>query len=158
VNPQDPLSALQPLRDPAAIGWWPPAPGWWLLALLTLLLASAIGWALYRRRRRRAYRRRAMRQLDALRARHSGNNDAVAFATELNALLKRVALDAYAREDLAAAAGEDWETFLNESAPDGPRFAAGFTRAIYRNDGASLHMDSLYAAARHWLQNHRVPA
>tara|TARA_R110000823_G_scaffold132777_7_gene261286 strand:- start:17018 stop:17494 length:477 start_codon:yes stop_codon:yes gene_type:complete len=158
MNPQDALSALQPLREPANIGWWPPAPGWWMLALLILLLVTAAAWILYRHWRRRAYRRRALHQLRELRANHARHADVIRYTTELNALLKRVALDAYARDDLAAASGEAWETFLNESAPDGPRFDAGFTQAVYRNDSTSLCADSLHAAARHWLRYHRVPA
>ncbi|NQY04093.1 MAG: DUF4381 family protein [Halieaceae bacterium] len=50
MNPQsDPLAALHPLREPAAIALWPPAPGWWLLALLLMVLLIAA--ALWLRRR-----------------------------------------------------------------------------------------------------------
>ncbi|MEZ5569244.1 MAG: DUF4381 domain-containing protein [Halioglobus sp.] len=155
MNAPDPLAALQPLREPDAIGWWPPAPGWWLLALLGALLLGALCALLLRRRRAGAYRRRALARLDAIRSRSAEHGDAVVFATEINALLKRIAIDAYG-DQVAATSGETWEAFLHDSAPEGPRFTAGFTQAIYRNDAQALEEAPLYRAARHWLARHRV--
>ena len=60
MNPQDPLAALHPLREPVAIGWWPPAPGWWLLAGLVLAALLALAWYALRRYRANAYRRQAL--------------------------------------------------------------------------------------------------
>ena len=42
MNPEMMLSQLAPLREPAAIGWWPLAPGWWILLVTTLLALTAM--------------------------------------------------------------------------------------------------------------------
>lgn len=157
MNAPDPLAALHPLREPAAIGWWPPAPGWWLLALLAAMLLGVVCALLLRRRRAGVYRRRALAQLDAIHSRYAAHGDAILFATEVNALLKRVAIDAYG-DQVAAVSGETWEAFLRDSAPDGPRFTAGFTQAIYSNSAQAPAAGALHHAARHWLRRHRVSA
>lgn len=157
MNAPDPLAALQPLREPEAIGWWPPAPGWWLLALVAALVLGALCALLLRRRRAGAYRRRALARLDAIRVRCAGHGDSTVFATEVNALLKRIAIDAYG-DHVAATSGETWEQFLRDSVAEGPRFSAGFTQAIYRDMAGALEEDALYRAARHWLARHRVGA
>ena len=66
MNPQDPLAALHPLREPLPIGWWPPAPGWWLLAGLALAALLLLAWHALRRYRANAYRRQALFRLTEL--------------------------------------------------------------------------------------------
>ena len=66
MNPQDPLAALHPLREPLPVGWWPPAPGWWLLAALVLVALLALAWFALRRYRANAYRRQALARLREL--------------------------------------------------------------------------------------------
>jgi len=156
VNPQDPLAALHPLREPAAIGWWPPAPGWWLLALLCAGALLALAVFLLRRHRRNAYRRRALAQLQALQARFARDGDGARYARETNALLKSVALRAYPRREVAAIHGERWTDFLNRHCSPGLRFEADFTQAVYRGECAHLDATQLHRAARHWIQHHRV--
>ena len=85
MNPEMMLSQLAPLREPAAISWWPLAPGWWIvLALSVALLLGLVLW-LRKRRLRTAYRRIALATLDELRSREAGQD-------ELNWLLKAAAL------------------------------------------------------------------
>ena len=68
MNPQDPLAALHPLRQPELIGWWPPAPGWWLVACLLIIVIGLLVYLLCKYRAKNAYRRRALAQLQALHA------------------------------------------------------------------------------------------
>ncbi len=154
MNPQDPLANLHPLREPAAIGLWPPAPGWWLLGgvLLAALVAAAI-W-LYRRRRANAYRRRALRQLENLEARLAQDHDALAYAQSVNALLKSAALTAFPACDIAALHGRQWLSFLESTAP-GASFASDFTAAVYSGDAQRLDARQLHVDARRWLVRHR---
>lgn len=156
MNPQDPLANLQPLREPAPIDWWPPAPGWWiLLAIAVVVLAFGAHW-LTRYRARTAYRRTALAQLDRLRREHSASGNDAQFYTELNALLKRVALTAFPGKDLAAVHGQQWLAFLNASAPGQAAFPAGFATAPYAPQDIDCNVDQLFQSAQHWIKRHEV--
>jgi hypothetical protein len=155
VNPQDPLANLHPLRDPAALGWWPPALGWWLLvAVATVLLAVLLVW-LVRRYRADAYRRAGLRQLRALRERHQCEPDDAAYLATINALLKSVALRGYPEAHVAAQSGARWIEFLNRTLPDGDGFESAFADAGYRPDATSIDLDRLHDTAARWIRRHR---
>jgi len=155
VNPQDPLAQLHPLREPALIGWWPPAPGWWVLLALALLSLAGLAWALLRRYRAGAYRRRALRQLEAIRRDFQGGGSSAECVARTNALLKSVALRAYPRPEVAPASGRAWLDFLNHSAARKPEFEEAFLHAPYEVNAAIDHQ-RLHEAAAHWIQCHEV--
>jgi hypothetical protein len=162
VNPQDPLAALHPLREPGAIGWWPPAPGWWLLALTAIGAFAFITLWLVRRHRARAYRREALAQLAALHARLGRDADRARFATDTNALLKAVALRAYPQRDLAARHGQAWVDFLNSQVRgangSGQRFDPSLADQLYSPAAAEIDTEALQRAARDWITHHRAAA
>ena len=159
MNPQDPLAALHPLREPPPTGWWPPAPGWWVLAAVVLLLLVVTVWVLWRRYRVNAYRRRALAQLDRLyQAQQTTLSDPLQFPTRLNALLKSVALVAYPQREVAARTGEQWLDFLNDCLQGDQQFPAEFVTAAYRRDPPQADPQRLYSAARAWIKRHRRPS
>jgi hypothetical protein len=157
VNPQDPLANLHPLREPAVIGWWPPAPGWWVLGALVLLALAALSWFLLRRYRANAYRRRALAKLDTLHRQFATDGDSAAFVVNTNALLKSVALRAYSRRRVAGASGAQWLTFLNSSCPgDRAAFDDRFVTAPYRATPPDIDPDQVRRAAAQWIRHHEV--
>ena len=156
MNPTDPLAQLHPLREPALIGWWPPAPGWWLLLALALLLLAAGAWYLYRRHRRNAYRRLGLRQLDSIQQQYGQERNTQQAVQAVNALLKGVALKAYPRREIAAVSGEAWYEFLLGSAPAGPAFDPAALSAQYRPEAGDINIEALIRAARHWISRHEV--
>jgi hypothetical protein len=165
VNPQDPLAALHPLRDPAAIGWWPLAPGWWLLIAVAILAIGILCYYLVRRYRANAYRRLALAQLQQIQAHcHDGMEDEghlQKIAGETNSLLKAVALRAFSREDIASLSGEAWLEFLNTTQSgkaNKSEFPAGFANAAYVAGAPELDNEALFRAAKAWISNHRTPA
>ncbi len=115
------LSRLHDIVTPPPVSLWPSAPGWWLVgaALLVLAVVAVIEFA--RRRRALRYRRAALVELAALR-------DAAPDA-QLPRLLKRVALVAHPRAEVAALSGPDWWSFLDRTGGDG-RFATGAGAAL----------------------------
>ena len=158
MNPQDPLAQLHPLREPELIGWWPLAPGWWLLLVLLLAGLTVLAWYLLRRYRANAYRRQGLRQLAAIFADYEASNDRHRCLQQVNALLKSVALRAYNRREVAAAAGTPWVEFLNRSCPGGAGFDQRYAEGIYSAAPQALDMPTVRESARRWIARHRVAA
>lgn len=158
MNPQDPLASLHPLRDPEIISWWPLAPGWWLLLVAVTATTIGLGYWLLRRYRANAYRRQALLQLEQLQREYQAGGNTSAFATRVNALLKRVALTAYPDEDVAAQHSASWQSFLNRQLQSGQPFPDDFATAAYRKDCPELDASQLQQAARQWIKHHRRAA
>lgn len=156
MNPQDPLAALHPLREPPPVDWWPPAPGWWLLLGLLLVAIGILVWFLRRRYRARAYRRQALAQLESLRSRYRENGDTRAYLAATNAVLKSAALIAYPRRAVAASSGPRWLDFLNRGVPPGDQLPEALASGAYRKDDVAIDADALHRAATAWLRRHGV--
>lgn len=150
----DPLAALRPLREPDAIGWWPPAPGWWLLAALVLITIVALLCWWLRRRRREAYRRQALLALAQVRQAYSRDSDELACLASINALLKSVALQAFPRRDVASMSGETWRRFLNDNLGE-QLFDPALLDAQYRPQLPGDAVNRQFAAAQQWIARHR---
>jgi len=155
VNPQDPLAALQPLRQGELIGWWPPAPGWWMLLALTLLILATLIYLIRGWFRRNAYRRAALQRLQSLYTQYDADHNAGDYIVQLNALLKSVALRAYPRERVAAAHGMQWRTFLNQDLPPALQLQHDFDEAAYQESCPDLDIAQVQMAAQHWIRKHR---
>lgn len=154
----DPLAQLQPLREPAAIGWWPPAPGWWVLAALAALaLFFATRWWLARRRRN-AYRRQGIAALQHIQQQWQQTGDNLDCLTRTNALLKAVALRAFPQRDVAAATGDTWLTLLNSRITDAQQFNLNMLEAQYRGDIATDELEQHLGRVAYWIKRHRGDA
>ncbi|NKC11248.1 MAG: DUF4381 family protein [Gammaproteobacteria bacterium] len=156
--PEDVLQRLDLLRDlhtPEAIAWFPPAPGWWIAA--GALLASVIALCIWTARRRRSVLGQALRELAAIErcAKHHGCPRRA--AVRISTLLRRYALFAYPRQEVAGLTGERWVDFLNRAAGQ-PLFDAATSRILleapYRPcaGGGSGCVLALIGAARTWLR------
>jgi len=161
VKADDTLAGLRDIHLPDTISWWPPAPGWWGLLLLLVLTVGLLLW--WRKRRRDAAARpvvfshreqvkAAQAALDAIEQRvQAGELSGSAFAAELSALLRRVAmlLDA----DVAGLSGDAWLAWL-DSRWDESRFCSDTGRqwldATYRPD-SGIEPQALIELARDWL-------
>lgn len=142
TDPAD-LANLHDIVLPPAVPYWPPASGWWivtatLLAIALLLLAQSM-----MRYRRSAYRRTALRELEAV----GPVRDSIA-AQRVSAVLKRVALVTFGREQVASLSGRSWLAFLNRT---------GRTTAFEETLGFDAPLDSnaIATAARQWIRQHR---
>lgn len=141
----DLFDLLEPAPEPAPISMMPQTAGWiWLGLALTLLVGGA-AWLLHRRRLANAYRRAALAEL----------NQATT-TTELAVILRRTALAAYPRTDVASLHGNAWLEFLNSVSGDedfsGSR-AEVLVTAPYA--GATTATDDLKSLVRRWIKNHR---
>ena len=153
--------SLQNLNDivvPPPIAWWPPAPGWYVLLAIVV---AALAWALFRGLkawRRNTYRRQALRELRAV------GEQGVAAATAIPELLKRAALSAWPRQEVAMLSGSEWHAFLDRTAAM-DRFGEGgagrvmerlsYAGSANRATVTNAEFQRLFEAAREWLKNHR---
>ena len=123
MNGSDPLAQLRDIHLPEPVGWWPPAPGWWLVAIAGLVLVLLAARYIHRWLGRGRFRREARHELRVLAENRSGVDDRL-LIEQLNILLRKVAIEAYGREQVAPLVGRRWLEFLN-SKGDTDRFTNG---------------------------------
>ena len=156
LNP-DALAQLRDYHYPDAVSWWPPAPGWWVLAGVVLLCGLFALLYLRRRHRCRGAARQAMQELHQLRDTWRRQQDAAACARTLSRLLRRFAMAAFPRRDVAALTGEHWLRFLDQQGGDG-RFNDGPGRwlieAPYRPD-APASVDEVATLVEDWIRHNQ---
>lgn len=163
MNSPDPAS-LQNLNDivqPVTVDWWPLAPGWYFLIGLLLV---ALAWLSYRSLQgwiKNRYRRAALTELQLL-AQDTQNAEKRDYSLrQLPVLLKRTALSAYPRNQVASLSGDDWYGFLNSQvnkpAFTGPTISLLDHLAYSTGNLSSIDSQAitvLFEAIRHWLRHH----
>lgn len=169
-NPKlDPITetALRSLHDiavPPPVSWMPQTWGW--AALAAILLVALLAWAFLalRRYRRNAYRREALRLLDAVASDIRSPLTRKRGLQGLAEVLKRTALAVWPRERVASLAGPHWNEFLDGSAEAGEGHALErlFDDFEYRDEGSLAALspsvgDDLLLGARRWIEKHHVP-
>jgi hypothetical protein len=146
MNP-DPanLDNLRDLAEPPMVSWWPLAPGWWGGLVLVLLASAYFSFRFWRSWRARAYRRAALAEL--------------VFGADLATvagLLKRTALVAYPRSEVAGLTGTVWCEWLEktggERMPDQVREA--LSGGVFGVDSAASSPE-VTAFTSAWISNHR---
>jgi hypothetical protein len=149
---QDPgsLANLRDVIPPEPAAAWPPAPGW--IGISVAVASFAVWFSLRARARWRAdrYRRAALSALEDARARGA--------VRELPELLRRVALAAYPRREVASPIGNEWLDLLDRAAPGRIDADVGrdYLALAYDPDAridASRHA-ALFDAAQAWIRHH----
>ncbi|MDL2402681.1 DUF4381 domain-containing protein [Rhizobium mayense] len=166
----DPMTetALRSLHDiamPTPVSWTPQTWGWMVLGLI-LLAGLMIAFLLWLRHyRANAYRREARRILEGIEIRIRNPETRQDAIQELAGLLKRTALAAWPRDEVASLSGAAWVRFLDDHAEGGAghKLARLLDDAEYRNgsdtDGLPQNDgDDIAAAARRWIERHYVSA
>ncbi|TBY08169.1 DUF4381 domain-containing protein [Rhizobium laguerreae] len=171
MDPQpllDPITqaALRSLRDiatPPPVTWWPQTWGW---AVVALLLAVAVAlWALtlIRRYRRDAYRREALRLLDEIEPKILHAETRRQAVEDLASVLKRAALAAWPRGEVASLSGGAWVRFLDQHGGDFAgqaleRLLDDFEYRASVDRFPSIVWSDIIASARTWIERHDVSA
>ena len=156
---EEPLAQLRDLHLPHAVADWPPALGWWLLAGLVLFGLVWFMRALYRRYQSNAYRRFAQRELTAIVAEHATTQDARRALSALQFLMKRVAMTAFNRAEVAALTGVAWTQFLDATSATS-QFSLGPGELLIdgpyeaTQDHSSQELTALFSLCAEWLKNH----
>src|SRR5690242_4528495 len=106
------LSGLHDIVVGPSASWWPSTPAWLLLgALLVIGICLVTAWMIISWRENR-YRRAGLWELQQLE--HSPSQDHAGLVA-LAEILKRVALVAYPRRQVASLSGKDWLNFLDRT-------------------------------------------
>jgi hypothetical protein len=161
----DALKGLADIVVPDPVSWSPQTWGWWALA--AVLVVAALVLAIRRARRYLAnrYRREALEECTALEASlDSESRRAVALAA-LPVLLKRTALTAWPRAEVASLSGQAWIDFLRRHGGrarvdepvarllDAAEYEPGSLATISPQDAHACAR-----AVRDWIECHRVSA
>jgi hypothetical protein len=158
------LANLHDIVVPPPVSWWPLAWGWYLLGAMLL---AGLAWGLVRwraHRRANRYRDLALSELDALSASVGDPARRSGALSTLPVLLKRVALAAWPRGQIAGLSGAAWWRVLDESGADGV-FGKGHGPRLERlsygrepdTDLSETEAQDLLRAARAWIRGHRAP-
>ena len=141
-DPAD-LSNLRDIVVPPEVALWPPAPGWWILLAGGIAMAAIFAGMIVARYRRNSYRRAALVALDT------------ADAGDISSILKRVALAAWPRTEVASLTGAEWLAFLDRTARSNV-FTQGAGRDLEGLAfGGAGDEQAVRAAARNWIRRHR---
>jgi hypothetical protein len=136
------LARLTEPSQPVPVSMAPETAGWWIagaIAVFALAFGLWRGWSVWRRN---AYRRDALTALDA------AGSDAAAIAT----ILRRTALAAFPRREVAGLCGEDWIAFLHATGRFHETAAAQLLQAPYVPGVDASH---LRHATEAWIRSHR---
>lgn len=133
--------------EPAPISMMPQTFGWIVLVFVVLLAIAFASWRAYRRYKAAAYRRAALAELQQA----SGNPQALA------ELVRRTALSAYPRQEVAGLYGDAWLVFLDGTS-SGNTFRQGpgrfLSNAPYQRSGSVP--DGAVDAIRDWILHHKA--
>lgn len=154
LNLSELISLMHDLAMPEPVPWIPATPGWWILfswLIGTVLVATA---AVVKRRRLNRYRREALAELTAIE--NESESSPGETAQRIAVLLKRTALVAYPRDQVASLFGADWARFLKDSTNNDRHIVAAADKlavAAYQSDCDSK---MLCKPARRWIRLHRA--
>ena len=136
-----------PMRPPAMT---PQTPGWWVLLAWALLLGLLAGLRARRRWVANRYRRDALAMLAAV-----ADDDGQGAAT-IAGIVKRTALAAYPRSEVASLWGPEWARFLVRSSHEDTLVAEGAERLAEASWRTDIRVSEVNATAQQWIRVHRA--
>ncbi len=158
------LRSLHDIATPPPVAWWPQTWGWAAIALLFVFVLTLWVLMFIRRYRRNAYRREAIRLINEIEPKILEPTTRTEAVLELAAILKRTALAAWPKQEVASLSGSAWVQFLDEHDDDGAGHALErlLDDVEYRPPGLdrlpSNVCGDLIASARKWIERHHVSA
>ena len=162
TQPDTALARLHDITMPEHVAWIPQTAGWYIMAALFAAGLVAWGFRLYRRHRANAYRRMALAELDGIEMALGSPDSRPGALGQLVVLVKRTALMALPRSDIAALTGDAWLAELDRSY-SGTGFTSGAGRVLpelaydpgVRTRVPSDEIGALLSVVRDWIRKHK---
>jgi Ca-activated chloride channel family protein len=156
----DPVAGLIDVPLPQQVSLWPQT---WesRVAVAALLVAAVIAvWQFVHHRRANRYRREALAELDRITHTPTANLSPNELAMQLSLLVRRTALAAFPREQVAPLAGSAWLAFLDRTGSE-TEFSSGVGRWLIRAPYAPMQPDEgqrtlLIDLTRRWIRGHHA--
>lgn len=158
MDKPDPLAQLKDIHLPEPIGWWPLAPGWYLVMALVLLILLYLTYLAYKRYRHALAKKNALALLDSYQQHYKQEPNVAATSANISALLRRVALVYFPREQVASLHGEAWLQFLQQTAKgsDFESVREMLLDAPFKND-LTMNLEPLFQQAKLWIKQRSTP-
>ncbi|WP_299893581.1 DUF4381 domain-containing protein [uncultured Ruegeria sp.] len=142
----DLLNMLEPTPEPATVSMLPQTWGWLALAVILLGFVVLVSVVFVRRRQANAYRHHALAEL--------ANPDIT--SAKVAEILRRTALVAYPRRQVAGIHGDDWLNFLSQTSDD-TIFLSDIGQSLLVAPYKDLPPNrALTQLARHWVKSHKL--
>jgi Domain of unknown function (DUF4381) len=156
----DPVAGLIDIPLPQQVGFWPQT---WesRVATVGLLVAIIVAlWQFVRYRRTNRYRREALAELNRITQTRSADLSPIELVMQLALLVRRTALAAFPRKQVAPLAGSAWLAFLDGTCSEtkfsrgvGQWLASGpYARVAPDDNQRSLLIDLVHR----WIRGHHV--
>lgn len=153
----DPVAGLIDIPLPREVSLWPET---WASRIAVVVLFAAIvvaAWQSIRHYRVNRYRREALAEFQRM---VDANATPGQLLAQLSVLLRRTALAAFPREQVASLAGSAWLSFLDRTS-DGSQFSSGIGHLLgnapYQpTPPGDTELRALTALVRQWITGHHV--
>ena len=160
---QKALEGLADVATPPPVSWVPETWGWTALGIVLLLALTIWAWRGHRRALANRYRVEALRLLSALEPRARDGGTRAEALIQIAELIKRTAIAAYGRTEVAPLSGQAWVQFIRDRGFVADGAATLLNDLEYRPQASLAAMSdadttALVRAARAWIEEHRVPA
>ena len=139
------LGLLKPVPEPEPVSLLPQTAGWLVVGALLLALIGCLLWKARSHFRANAYRRQALSEVARC------NDDPARLAK----ILRRTALAAYCREEVAQLHGPEWLAFLDKCY-GGNDFSSGAGRIVARVPYQDVPPDpAVTKLVEGWIKGHQ---
>lgn len=148
------LDQMHDIIIPPAVSFWPLAPGWYALALLVLTYGIYIGLKYWSTYQKNLYRREALKILSTL-----DEENACKEISTLLGLMKRVGLQHFGREKVAALSNDTWWDFMetHSKVKVGTKVRELSQKILYSPDVKATAEDAKLVSkvAKVWITTHK---
>lgn len=121
---QDPLAQLHDIHLPTPSPWWDLAVGWWILLALCVLALFFVTPKLWQKwqvwRKQRALKQTIHAEYQRICDAYAADKHGKTLVSDINTLLRRVALSVFPEQPIAGLIGQDWLCFLDQAWQDKP--------------------------------------